>query len=143
MPDYRYSENAMITYTRHPEHDFTLFVSKGKTTIEEWVDTVGRYSTGGISRLELYDLRTHTNFFSKDEIERLIHHAINNVNIRPEENRTAILVSEAALYGVSRMYEGLAQVSGLEDNETKAFYNLKDAVEWLGEQAKEGLKDYV
>jgi hypothetical protein len=62
----------MMTYTRHSEHDFTLIVSKGDTTIDEWLNTLAQYSAEGISRLELYDLREHTNLFSNDEIEMIL-----------------------------------------------------------------------
>jgi len=133
----------MMTYTRHSENDFTLFVSKGDTTIDEWLDTVAQYNTKGISRLELYDLREHTNLFSNDEIEMILAHAVKNTNIRPKGNRTAILVKGEAQYGLSRMYEGIAMVEGLLNNDTMAFYNMAEAVEWLGEPAKEALNDYV
>ena len=108
----------MISYTRHAEHDFTLFVSKGDTTIDEWLDAVARYSADGISRLELYDLREHTNLFSNEEIEKILAHAVKNTGIRPEGNKTAILVKGEAQFGLSRMYESIAMVEGLEKNET-------------------------
>jgi hypothetical protein len=132
----------MMTYNRHPKHDFTLFISEGNTTIDEWLDTVGRYSARGISRLELYDLRSHTNLFSNDEIEQLLIHALDNSNIRPKNNKTALLVNQGVLYGLSRMYESLAKIEGIENNETEVFDNLEGAVEWLGEQAKAALGDY-
>lgn len=133
----------MMTYTRHPKHDFTLFISEGDTTIDEWLDTLGRYSTTvGISRLELYDLRKHTNLFSNDEIEQLLIHALENSNIRPKNNKTALLVNQGVLYGLSRMYENLTKIEGIENNETEVFDNLKGAVEWLGEQAMVALGDY-
>ena len=133
----------MMTYTRYPEQDFTLFVSKGDTTIEEWLDTVGRYSARGISRLELYDLRSHTNLFSNDEIEQFLIHALDNSNIRPKNNKTALLVNHGVLYGLSRMYESLTKIEGIENNDTEVFDTLEDAVEWLGEQAKVALSDYL
>ena len=133
----------MMTYTRHSEHDFTLFVSKGDTTIDEWLETISRYSSDGISRLEMYDLREHTNLFSNEEIETILAHAVKNTSIRPQSNKTAILVSGEAQYGLSRMYEGIAMVEGLQKNETMAFYKIEEAVEWLGEPAKDALKDYV
>ena len=133
----------MMTYSRRPKHDFTLFISEGNTTIDEWLDTVGRYSTiEGISRLELYDLRKHTHLFSKDEIEQLLLHALDNYRIRPKNNRTALLVSQGVLYGLSRMYESLTKIEGIKNNETEVFDNLEDAVEWLGEQATVALGDY-
>jgi hypothetical protein len=133
----------MMTYTRHSGHDFTLFVSIGDTSIDEWLDTIARYSAGGISRLELYDLREHTNLFSNDEIEMILAHAIKNTDIRPKENKTAIVVSGEAQFGLSRMYEGIATVEGLENNETMAFYNVEEAVAWLGDPAKDALNGHV
>jgi hypothetical protein len=133
----------MMTYTRHPEQDFTLFVSTGDTSLDEWLDTVSRYSTKGISRLELYDLREHTNLFSNDEIGLILAHAFKNTKIRPIGNKTAILVKGEAQFGLSRMYEGIAMVEGLQHNETMAFYKIEEALEWLGEPAKDALKGYI
>ena len=134
-----YNAIDMMRYTRHSEHDFTLFVSIGDTTIDEWLDTIARYSMEGISRLELYDLREHTNLFSNDEIEMILAHAIKNTNIRPKENKTAIVVSGEAQFGLSRMYAGIAMVEGLENNETMAFYTMEQAVAWLGGPAKDAM----
>jgi len=92
--------------------------------------------------LELYDLRTHTYLFSNDEIEQLLMHALNNANIRPTNNRTALLVNQGVLYGLSRVCESLTKVEGIENTDTAVFDTLEDAVEWLGEQAKVALGDY-
>ena len=138
-----YNTIDMMSYTRHSEQDFTLFVSIGATSIDEWLDTIAGYSARRISRLELYDLREHTNLFSNDEIEMILAHAIKNTNIRPKENKTAIVVSGEVQFGLSRMYEGIAKVEGLENNETMAFYNMDQAVEWLGRPAKEALNGQV
>jgi hypothetical protein len=40
------------------------------------------------------------------------------------------------------MYELKAEVEGIE-SPTEVFYDLTEAVEWLGEDVKEALKDYV
>lgn len=132
----------MMTYTRHPKHDFTLFISTGNTTIGEWLDTEGRYNTRGISRLELYDLRTHKNIFTNNEIEQILAHASKNANIRPKGNKTALLVSESIQYGLSRMYGSLAEIEGIENYKTGVFYELAEAIEWLGEEVKDVLKGY-
>ena len=132
----------MITYTRHPEHDLTLFVSKGDTTIDEWLDTLKQYGAEGITKYELFDLKHHSNLFSSQEIERIIGFVSNNAKYRPPETKTALVVDKAAMYGVSRVYDILAEIEGIEGLVTEVFYNIDEAIEWLGEQVKDTLQDY-
>jgi len=37
----------MLIYTKYPEYDFTLFVSKGNTTVGEWLGENVRDVLGG------------------------------------------------------------------------------------------------
>lgn len=137
-----YRNVAMITYTRFPKSDFTLFVSKGDTTIEQWLDMVRLYRSEGLTRLELYDLRLHTNLFSNDEIDQIMSLSLSmdSKHPRPSGVKTAILVKEVVQYGLSRMYEMKANVSGVEP-EVQAFYDITEAADWLGEQVKDVLAD--
>jgi len=132
----------MMTYTRHPEHDFTLFASNGDTTIGEWLDTLRQYGAKGITKFELFDLRRHTNLFTTQEIERIIDFVGNNVKYRPPETKTAILVDQTSMFGVSRMYEILNEVEGMAGIVTEVFYDFDDTIEWLGEKAEVALQDY-
>jgi hypothetical protein len=133
-----YRNVAMITYTRFPKSDFTLFVSKGDTTIEQWLDMVRLYSSEGLTRLELYDLRLHTNLFSNDEIDQIMSLSLSMDSKHPRSSvvKTALLVKEVVQYGLSRMYEMKAKVSGVEP-EVQAFYDITEAADWLGEQVKD------
>lgn len=40
----------MLEYTRYPDDDFTWLVSKGDTTIDEWLKTVQQYGREGMTR---------------------------------------------------------------------------------------------
>ena len=55
---------------------------------------------------------------------------------RPSRVKTALLVKEVVQYGLSRMYEMKAKVSGVEP-EMQAFYDITEAANWLGEQIKD------
>ena len=59
---------------------------------------------------------------------------------RPSGVKTALLVKEVVQYGLSRMYEMKAKVSGVEP-EVQAFYDITEAADWLGEQVKDVLAD--
>ncbi len=43
----------MLDYTRFPDYDFTWFVLKGETLIDEWLETVRRYGAEGMTRYAL------------------------------------------------------------------------------------------
>jgi hypothetical protein len=132
----------MISYTRYPERGFTLFVSTGDTTIDEWLDMVQQYGSDGMTRLELYDLRRHTNLYSNEDIERILNKTIADRHLRPAEVKTAVLVNEDSQFGLVRMYELKAEVEGV-DVPLQVYYDLAEALAWLGEDVMELLKDYV
>ena len=131
----------MMTFTRYPEQDFTLFVSKGNTSIEEWLAVEKSSRSEGLTRLELYDLRLHTNLFSNDEIEMILAESVIHHRHRPPDAKTAVLVSEAAQFGLSRMYELKAEVEGIEFP-TEIYYDLTEALDGLGDAVKDLLKNY-
>ena len=131
----------MMKHTRYPEQDFTLFVSKGNTSIDEWLAVEKSYRSEGLTRLELYDLRLHTNLFSNDEIEMILSESVNHHHRRPPDAKTAVIVLEAAQFGLSRMYELKAEVEGIE-SPTGIYYGLTEALEWLGDEVKDLLKNY-
>jgi hypothetical protein len=137
-----YNTLTMIFYTRYPEQNFTLFISKGDTTIDEWLATVSRYGSDGMTRLELYDLRLHTNLYSNDEIERILQKTISDASLRPAGAKTAVLVNETSQFGLARMYELKSEVEGIEST-IQINYSLIEGTEWLGGNIKELLKDYV
>jgi len=121
----------MLTYTKYPEHDFTLFVSKGDTTIDEWLDTVKQYGAEGMTRYEIYDLRYQTYAFSTDEIDQILSKTIRDKQLRPPEAKTAVIVDEELGYGLVRMYEIQAEISEVE-SDTHVYYDINAAIEWLG-----------
>ena len=132
----------MMSYTRYPEHDFTLVISNGNTSIGEWIDMVDQYGSEGMTSLELYDLRRHTNLYSNEEIERILHKTIADRNLRPAEAKTAVLVNEVTQFGLARMYELKSEIEGIE-TPLQVCFDLAEAIEWLGGDVKQVLKDYV
>jgi hypothetical protein len=79
-------------YTRHPDHDFTHFVSTGETTIENWLENVVEYGSEGMTTRELYDLRHQTNMFSTEEIGMIINRSVMVEHLHPPNGKTAVLV---------------------------------------------------
>jgi len=122
----------MLSYTRHPNLDFTCFVSDGETTIEEWLKTVRNYRSEGLTNRELYDIRLHQNLYSNEEIGQILEVAVNNRAMHTKNRRTAIVVGNLPQFGLSRMYALKSEIEGVL---TKAhvFYQVDDALEWLGD----------
>ena len=128
----------MLTYTRHPDLDFTRFFSEGETTIENWLETVQRYGKEGMTTRALYDLRQQTNLFTNEEVGSILHQTVKDQGLRPPNGKTAVLVDEAAKFGISRMYELQAELEGVSSN-TQVFYSLDEALEWLGQDVAQCL----
>ena len=122
----------MLYYTKHPDLDFTCFVSQGETTIENWLQTVSDYGAEGMTTRELYDLRGQTNLFSNDEIGEILGVALKNLGKHKNNRKTAIVVDSVAQFGLSRMYELKSEVEGVP-TKTRVFYQLDEAIEWLGD----------
>ena len=121
----------MLSYTRYPDIDFTYFVSEGETTIENWLQTVRDYGTEGMTTRAIYDLRGQANLFSNDEIGEILEMALKNRAMHTNKRKTAIVVGNLPQFGLSRMYELTSEVKGVL-TKTQVFYQLDDAIEWLG-----------
>lgn len=121
----------MLSYTRYSDFDFTHFVSEGETSIENWLQTVHNYGRDGMTPRELYDLRGQTNLFANDEIEKILAIAVKNHAIHTSNRKTALVVGDRAQFGLSRMYELKSEVEGVH-TKTQVFYELDQAIEWLG-----------
>jgi len=122
----------MLSYTRHPNLDFTCFVSDGETTIENWLKTIHEYGAERMTTRELYDLRGQTNLFSNDEVGQILEIALKNQAIHEGNRKTAVVVDTISQFGLSRMYELKSEVEGVL-TKTQVFYQLDDAIEWLGD----------
>ena len=121
----------MLTYTRHPDLDFTLFLSEGETTINNWLKVVQRYGKEGMTNRELYDLRKHTNLFSNEEIGKILKLAVKNKPLHKPGRKTALVVDNSSKFGLSRMYQMKSEIKGVLTR-TRVFYNLGEAIAWLG-----------
>lgn len=122
----------MLSYTRHPNLDFTCFVSDGETTTENWLKTIHEYGAERMTTRELYDLRGQTNLFSNDEVGQILEIALKNRAIHEGNRKTAVVVDTISQFGLSRMYELKSEVEGVL-TKTQVFYQLDDAIEWLGD----------
>ena len=128
----------MLTFTRHPGFDFTHFVSEGATSIANWLETVQRYGDAGLTTRELYDLRQHTNLYTNEEIGEILNLAVKNKPLHKPNRKTALLVDNTSQFGLSRMYELKSEVEGVLTR-TRVFYELDDAIAWLGEDVAQCL----
>lgn len=122
----------MLSFFRFPGLGFSLFVSRGETSIEAWLHTVRQYGQEGMTTRELYDLRPQTNLFSNEEIATILQQTVEDRQLRPPNGTTAILVNEAVKYGLSRMFGMQAEVRGVS-SVTQVFFELDDALNWLGD----------
>lgn len=122
----------MLCYTKYPDLDFTRFVSKGETTIENWLLTVHNYGAEGLTTRELYDLRGQTNLFSNDEIGEILGVAMKNRATHKNKRKTALVVDSVAQFGLSRMYELKSEIEGVP-TKIRVFYQLDEAIDWLGD----------
>jgi hypothetical protein len=121
----------MLSFTRHPEIDFTHFVSIGYTTIQDWLKTVIEYGKVGMTGRELYDLRQQTNLFSVEEVGMIFQRTLKDAHLRPPDGKTAVVVDEMAKVALIKVYESQARDhKGLSN--LHVFYGLGEAVEWLG-----------
>lgn len=132
----------MLSYWRYPDLDFSLFVSKGETSIEAWLQTIRQYGTEGMTTRELYDLRPQTNLYSNEEISAILHQTMKDQALRPPDGKTAILVDEAVKFGLARMYEMQAEVEGIS-SATQVFFNLDDALNWLGADVTRCVREHA
>ncbi|MBW1815472.1 MAG: hypothetical protein JRJ39_18135 [Deltaproteobacteria bacterium] len=124
----------MLAFTRYPELDFTWFVLKSDTSADEWLATLGEYANQGLTKYELYDLRkarVDIEQFTTDDIHNIV-----DIQLRPPESKTAMLAKEDVVFGLSRMYDILANMEESITWETRVFYSLSDAVKWLGKDVQ-------
>ena len=121
----------MLSYTRYPDLDFTHFVSEGKTTIENWLETVIGYGSDGLSVRELYDLRSQTNLFTTEETGMIVNRSVMVEHLHPPNGKTAVLVDSVEKYGLAEIY-ALQAKNHTWLPEVKVFFTLGEAIKWLG-----------
>ena len=121
----------MLIYTRHPDLDFTYFVSEGETTIENWLESLTEYANEGMTTRELYDLRQQTNLFSTEGTGMIINRSVMVKHLHPPNGRTAVVVDDVVKYGIAEIY-ALQAKNHEELSEIKVFFTLGEAIGWLG-----------
>ncbi|MBW2366073.1 MAG: hypothetical protein JRF25_13765 [Deltaproteobacteria bacterium] len=92
-----------------------------------------------MTKYELYDLRkarVDIEQFTTDDIHNIVDSAAASIHLRPPEGKTAMLAKEDVVFGLSRMYDILANMEESITWETRVFYSLSDAVKWLGKDVQ-------
>jgi hypothetical protein len=120
-----------IETTCDPSRDLTVVKATGKMTSDDFLDWTANYYSGSTTLHVLWDL-------SEANLSEL-----NTGNIRDDAKltksladkrkggKTAIVSGNALEYGLSRMLETFYEMEEVPF-EVQVFYNINDAMEWLG-----------
>ena len=129
---------VILSYTKHPDHDFTHFISEDETSIKNWLETLIEYGTAGMTTREFYDLRHQTNLFSTEEIGMIINRSVMVEDLHPPNGKTVILVDNAEKYVLAELYAIQAE-NHERLSEVKVFFTLGEAIDWLGKDVAQCL----
>lgn len=121
----------MLRFQKYEKRDFTLITAEGAVSLDEWRQVLMSYDKARATRYELYDLRRFSNTFSVEDMFFLADLGTMTQNARPKGGKTALLVSQREAQGLSKIYDILARARAATW-ETKAFFSLDEAEEWLG-----------
>ena len=67
--------------------------------------------------------------------------ALKNRDIHKNNRKTALVVDNGPQYGLSRMYQLQSEVEGVL-TETQVFYQLDEAIEWLGDDVAGAISEH-
>jgi hypothetical protein len=110
--------------------DFTTFTFQGEVTLSEMLDTMNSYGRSGVTLHELYDARQiEGERFSNEDIDVVVLYFRQYGKVRPEDSKTAVLVTEAIDYGISRMIQTLTE--GEVSFRVEIFHSMEKALAWL------------
>lgn len=121
-----------ITFTIDRERDFALFSGTGTLDVDDFLTTFDAYSKAGPVTLELYDFREvmGTNL-SGEQIRTLAMVGASKSMERLAGSKTALLVTSATDYGLSRMYQLLGEFESVPWD-VSIFREPDEAYAWLG-----------
>ena len=128
----------LLSYIIYLDFDFTHFVSEHETSIENWLETVQRYGTEGMTTRELYDFRWQTNLFSTEDIGMIVNRSVMVEHLHPPNGMTAIVVNDAVQYSLAKIY-ALQTRNHEKLPDVKVFFALGEAIAWLGDDVSKCL----
>lgn len=110
--------------------NFTTFTFQGEVTLSEMIEVMNSYGKRGVTLHELYDVRQiEGERFSNEDIDVVVLYFRQYGKVRPEDGKTAVLVTEAIDYGISRMIQTLTE--GEVPFKVGIFHSMEDALAWL------------
>jgi hypothetical protein len=121
---------ASIVRSQNPGESLTILTVVGEVTSGEVVGALEQFLKGGVTRDLLWDFRgAKLSAIHRDDIERIIAVAKAGAHLRPD-GRTALVVGDLLSFGISRMYELLAE---LKDHPIRhhVFRDVEEALAWL------------
>ncbi len=126
----------MLQYKRYPNLDFTWLIASKEFTLSEYFSGMEKYTREGLTKYELFDLRASFKPFKRQDIDAIVKTSVQDVDKRPPDGLSAILVDKAWKYGLIRMYSAMEELKRIPAT-TRAFYDLTKALNWLGPEIKE------
>ena len=121
----------MIDFKTYKNHDLTIFTALEDLNWQEWIDMYRRYMAQGVSRYELYDLRSAKTVLTLDEVRSLTYFVEPLVSVRDKDSKTAFLVNNSEHVRLINFYKVvLDAIQGQWASEI--FYRCDDAQKWLG-----------
>ena len=117
--------------------NLTTLTLTGQVTLAEMVDALNSYGKSGVTLNELYDVRDLAGErITSQDVEAVVGYFKQYGGARPENSKTAVLVSEVLDYGISRMIQIFTE--GEVPFKIEIFKTMEEAMAWLeGEPSKE------
>ena len=113
--------------------DLTLVTARGKITVEDLIKTAERYLSDTPTRKVLWHcLEADASEITGPEFERF-QQTVSGLSGASSKRRIAIVVSRELGYGLSRLCEAYAEISGVRA-EYYVTYMLEEAMAWLNEE---------
>ncbi len=112
------------------DRNLTTFTLQGQVKLAEMLEALNAYGKGGVTLNELYDVRQLAGErISAEDIEAVANYFKQYGRVRPDNSKTAILVTNELDYGLSRMIQLLTD--GSVPFRINVFRTLESAMAWL------------
>jgi hypothetical protein len=118
------------TSTDYP-NDLTIHTVKGDVSAEEIIQRIEEYNSGEITLRVIWDFSDAIIEDSSNEKLRSVLAAAAKYNEARRGGRAALVSTKALLFGLQRMYGTLSEIKD-SPVEHRAFRNMEDAKEWIG-----------
>jgi hypothetical protein len=119
-----------ISFHRDPDRDMTTFSLSGSVTLDEFIESLGKYGKAGPTHRELYNaLHLKGERLSSADIEILAMYFQEYSDARRPGSKTAVVVGTEIDYGITRMISMLTEA--FVNFEVEVFRSIDGATEWL------------